>query len=86
MLRKGLVLRADRAHKGEPVEDRNTDASYDIPGIQERAGEFVASSRDAIITVDEQSRIVLFNPAAERMFGCTAKDAIGGMIDGFMPQ
>ncbi len=68
------------------MEDRDVDASYDIPGIQERAGEFVASSRDAIITVDEQSRIVLFNPAAERMFGCSAKDAIGGTIDGFMPQ
>ena len=68
------------------MEDRDVDASYDIPGIQERAGEFVASSRDAIITVDEQSRIVLFNPAAERMFGCSAKEAIGGTIDGFMPQ
>jgi PAS domain S-box-containing protein len=69
------------------VGDRDGDASkYDIPGIQERAGEFVASSSDAIITTDEQSRIVLFNPAAERMFGCSAKEVIGGTIDRFMPQ
>jgi PAS domain S-box-containing protein len=68
------------------VGDRDGDASYNIPGIQERAGEFVASSTDAIITIDEQSRIVLFNPAAERMFGCSAEEALGGTLDRFMPQ
>jgi PAS domain S-box-containing protein len=41
---------------------------------------------DAIITVDEKQRIVLFNTAAEQMFGCTKADAIGRPLDGFIPE
>lgn len=32
---------------------------------------------DAIISVDERHRIVLFNPKAERMFGLPVADALG---------
>jgi len=41
---------------------------------------------DAIITVDYQQRIVLFNAAAERMFRCAAAEAIGQSIERFLPQ
>jgi PAS domain S-box-containing protein len=41
---------------------------------------------DAIISVDEQQTIVLFNSAAERMFHYPAEDAIGERIDKFIPQ
>lgn len=46
----------------------------------------VESAMDALITIDEQQRIVLFNPAAERMFGVPAADAIGAPIERFMPE
>lgn len=46
----------------------------------------VQSAMDAIITVDEAQRIVLFNPAAERMFGCSATDAIGRSLSIFIPE
>jgi len=46
----------------------------------------VESAMDALITVDEHDRIVLFNPAAERMFGVTADDAIGAPIERFVPE
>jgi PAS domain S-box-containing protein len=46
----------------------------------------VESAMDAMITVDEDQRIVLFNPAAERMFGVLAIDAIGAPIVQFIPQ
>jgi PAS domain S-box-containing protein len=46
----------------------------------------VESAMDAMITVDENQRIVLFNPAAERMFGVLAVDAIGSPIVQFIPQ
>ncbi len=46
----------------------------------------VESAMDAMITVDESQRVVLFNPAAERMFGVLAVDAIGAPIVQFIPQ
>jgi PAS domain S-box-containing protein len=46
----------------------------------------VESAMDAMITVDEDQRVVLFNPAAERMFGVLANDAIGAPIVQFIPQ
>jgi PAS domain S-box-containing protein len=46
----------------------------------------VESAMDAMITVDEDQRVVLFNPAAERMFGVQAVDAIGAPIVQFIPQ
>jgi PAS domain S-box-containing protein len=45
----------------------------------------VASAMDAIITVDEEQKIMLFNPAAERMFGCPAEAALGSAITRFIP-
>ncbi len=43
------------------------------------------SAMDAIMTVDEDYRIVLFNQAAERMFQCAAAEAIGQPMDRFLP-
>jgi PAS domain S-box-containing protein len=51
-----------------------------------RLDAIVRSAVDAIITVDRKQRIVLFNAAAEQMFGCTAADAIGGPLDRFIPM
>ncbi len=46
----------------------------------------VESAMDALITVDEQQRIILFNPAAERMFGVLSADAVGAPIERFIPE
>ena len=51
-----------------------------------RLDAIVRSAMDAIITVDRKQRIVLFNAAAEKMFGCSATDAIGGPLDRFIPM
>jgi PAS domain S-box-containing protein len=58
---------------------------FEIPGIQERAGAFVATSMDAIITVDSELRIILFNPAAEAVFGCPAEEVLGTSMERFIP-
>ena len=52
---------------------------------REQLAGILLSAMDAIITVDVDQRIVLFNPAAEQMFRCTAGDAIGQPIDRFIP-
>jgi PAS domain S-box-containing protein len=40
---------------------------------------------DAIISIDETQQVVLFNSAAERMFGCAAAEALGKPLDRFIP-
>ena len=48
------------------------------PGvIKEQFSRVAAASMDAIIAVDFSQRIILFNPAAEAMFGLSAQKALG---------
>lgn len=46
----------------------------------------IRSSMEAIISIDETQRIVLFNPMAERVFDCSANDAIGTPLLRFIPE
>ena len=52
---------------------------------QAQLGAIVDSAMDAIITVNREQRIVLFNRAAESMFGCAKDDALGDRLDRFIP-
>lgn len=46
----------------------------------------VESAKDAIITVDAEQRILVFNRAAEEMFRCSAEDALGDSIERLLPE
>ncbi|MEX3693453.1 PAS domain S-box protein [Paraburkholderia sp. BR14263] len=46
----------------------------------------IRSSMEAIVTVDETQRVVIFNPAAEQVFGLSAMEAIGSPISRFIPE
>ena len=50
-----------------------------------RMESIIESAMDAIITVDEDQRVVLFNRAAEQMFGCSTQEAVGQPLDRFLP-
>jgi len=49
-------------------------------------GAIVESAMDAIITVDGSQRIVIFNSAAERVFGWTRDEALGAPLSAFIPE
>jgi PAS domain S-box-containing protein len=51
-----------------------------------RLAGIVDSAMDAIITVDGQQQILLFNAAAEKMFRCSASEAIGQPLERFIPE
>ena len=46
----------------------------------------IDSAMDAVITINEAQRIILFNPAAELMFGCKAAEVLGSRVDRFIPE
>lgn len=48
-------------------------------------GRVIDAAFEAIVTVDEQGRIVMINPAAQRMFGCTAAEVLGSDLSRFIP-
>ncbi len=50
-----------------------------------RLAGIVESAMDAIISIDEQQRIIVFNPAAEKMFRCPANEALYSPLDRFIP-
>ena len=52
---------------------------------EERLHAIIQSAMDAIIIVDAQQRIVLFNASAEQIFGCPADEATGAEIGRFIP-
>jgi len=68
----------DRSEQGK-AEAALRESQAQLTGI-------IRSATDAIITVDSEQRIVLFNTTAEKMFGWPAKDALGQPIECFVPQ
>jgi len=46
----------------------------------------ISSAMDGIITVDEDQRIMLFNAAAEEIFGCSTAEAMGQSLERFIPE
>jgi len=58
-------------------------------GLRESQARFagiIDSAMDAIISIDETQQVVLFNSAAEQMFGCAAAEALGKPLDRFIPE
>jgi len=53
---------------------------------EERLRGILDSAMDAIITVDEKQRVILYNDAAEAMFGWSRGEAIGVPLSTFIPE
>jgi len=51
---------------------------------EQRLSRILESAMDAIVTMDEDERIVLFNAAAEKVFRCSAAEAVGRPFGRFL--
>ena len=74
----GIIASAEDITEQKQAEQALRDSERRLSGI-------LSSAMDAIITVDARQTVVFFNPAAERVFGCSAAEAIGGSLDRFIP-
>src|SRR3954452_921153 len=71
--------RAARAESLERAEERaaEVDGGLPSPRAGERLSAFLEAAIDCVIMADASGRIVEFNPAAERTFGYSRKEALG---------
>jgi PAS domain S-box-containing protein len=76
---------SELADNKSAVEDLQQ-AQAAVRESQDRLNAIIQSAMDAILTIDDEHRIVLFNAAAEKMFGCVADQALGGPVERFIPQ
>ena len=61
-------------------------ATRALRSMRARASDVVASAMDAIVTVDDAQRVVLFNAAAERVFGWPRDAVVGRSLDVLLPE
>ena len=68
------------------AENNLVAAREEVRSGELRLNAIVQSAMDGIITIDSDQRVVMFNAAAEKMFGCGAAEATGSSLDRFIPQ
>jgi PAS domain S-box-containing protein len=57
-----------------------------LAASEKRLHSIIDSAIDAIISVDKDQRVIIFNTAAEKMFGYQASEALGKPLTTFLPE
>lgn len=65
----------------QALEQRNAQ----LHASEQRLAAVIDSALDAIVCVDAQQRITVFNPKAAALFECPASEALGSALDRFLP-
>jgi PAS domain S-box-containing protein len=71
--------------KSQEAELLSVQAQTSLQQQEARLSAIVDSAMDAIVTVSDEQKIVLFNRAAEQVFGISRQRAIGMPLDRFLP-
>jgi two-component system, sporulation sensor kinase E len=83
MVAQEARVSADTAAAGAASGRREAEAKLLVSQL--RLESIIESAMDAIVTVDKDQIVVLFNGAAEQMFGYSAQEAIGQPLARFLP-
>lgn len=75
---------ADLRDSPQPIDDLQVTREA-LEESRRQLDAIVQSAMDAIITTNEKQRILIFNRAAERMFGVPAEEAVGQPLERFIP-
>jgi two-component system cell cycle sensor histidine kinase/response regulator CckA len=74
-----------RASHQRELRRAHSEAETALRESREHLAAVITSAMDAIITVDEDYRITLFNEAAEKLFRCSAAQVMEMHLDAFIP-
>lgn len=83
------LLRSANDQLEERVRARTAELSQSLKSLtasEARMSGIISSAMDGIITLDQDFRIVLFNEAAEKMFGVRAVEMLGQPLDRLVPE
>jgi two-component system NtrC family sensor kinase len=69
-----------------PCQRRRKKALQALQCSEHRFQALLEAISDALVAVDEQGRIVIFNPAAEALFGHAREQMIGRLLDSLLPE
>ena len=78
------VLRSNHVLESE-ISSR-TQAEVDLREREQQLSEILNLSMDAVISMDQDQRIILFNGGAERIFGYASQEVIGHPLDILLPE
>ncbi|MBL9172437.1 MAG: sigma 54-interacting transcriptional regulator, partial [Verrucomicrobiales bacterium] len=67
------------------AESRRLKAEQSVRAREEELSALLESAMDAIVVLDDAGHITRVNPAAEKLFGCTAEDLLGEALLDFLP-
>jgi PAS domain S-box-containing protein len=78
------IMRIFAARARAEIDRLNAESA--LRQSEERVSRILETAMDAIVTIDDAHRVVLFNAAAERTFRCTEADAIGQPFHRFLSE
>jgi PAS domain S-box-containing protein len=80
------LKRQERLLREAAIREVELEHRAQLLAQEARTAQIVSTAMDAILVLDAERYIVMFNNAAERMFGRAAADAIGTCVDELIPD